>query len=299
MRLPAFTGIGSTSDPSDGIEVSSRPYPAPVTTSLLRLLITGWILVMLVRAARAAWRQRDLLVTVWRSIRPRHVAGAVGLLAVVATIATVLIGSVPGMAVGLGDLIGFTGNAVFVPLEEAAARAGPVPDGGTDLVVIGLATVFLGGLAALLPWLAFVEEEVFRAGLEDVSLGRELVAALIFGLAHLVMLVPVGAAVAIGAAGFVYGRIYRGAHARLDGHAVPPAAARAFRATKRSAAAADRARGTAAHEASSGETTLVAVVDRAPERRQAAAVLASTVWHTTFNTLVVALVWLSIVLAAL
>ena len=34
-------------------------------------------------------------------------------------------------------------------------------------------------LAGMLPWLAFVEEEVFRAGLEDASLARELLAAVV------------------------------------------------------------------------------------------------------------------------
>jgi hypothetical protein len=39
-------------------------------------------------------------------------------------------------------------------------------------------------------------------------------AALRFGLAHLIMLVPLSAALAIAVAGFAYGQIYRRAYAR-------------------------------------------------------------------------------------
>lgn len=268
-----------------------------MSTPILRLLISAWILYTLVRAGRAAWRQRDLVVTVWRAIRPRHVAGALGLLVVIATVATLVIELVPGMDLGLGTLIGFDGNAVFVPLEEAASRAGPAPDSGPDWLLIVLATGFLGTLAVLLPWLAFVEEEVFRAGLEDAPPRREVGAALVFGLAHLVMLVPIGAALAIALAGFVYGRIYRRAYRDADGGHLPVSVASAFRPTKRSQAAADRARAPAPPPDTAGTATLL--VDRRPERRQAAAVFASTVWHTTFNTTVVLVVWLGIVLAAL
>lgn len=256
---------------------------------------------MLVRAARAAWRQRDLALAVWRRIRWRHLAGALGLLALVGTLATVLLTYVPGMSLGLGSLVGASGNAVFLPLEEAAARAGPVPSSGPDGVLIALATVFLGGLVLLFPWLAFVEEEVFRAGLEDASWRREVATAGVFGLAHLTMLVPIGAALAIAVAGFLYGRAYRAAYRRGDGRAVPSAVLGAYRPTRRASEAAARSRaraaGAPAPSPTDGASTAVAV-DVAPERRQAEAVLAATVWHATFNTTVVAVVWLAIVVTA-
>lgn len=267
-----------------------------MSTSPLRLLVAGLILVMLARAAHVAWHQRALAVTVWRRIRWRHLAGAVALFVLVATIALTLLGLVPFLRYGLGDLLGFTGNAVFAPLEEAAVRAGPRPESGPDWVVIGLTTLFLAPLALLLPWLAFVEEELFRAGLERTGRIEEAWWALRFGLVHLVMLVPVGAALAIGVAGYVYGRIYRRAHDRWDGAPLPAPVARAFRPTKRSRAAAAAARRPVAvgAEVRSG----IPVDHLEPERRQAHGVLTSTVWHTTFNTCVIAMVWLSIVTAA-
>lgn len=267
-----------------------------MTTSVLRLAIAAWILVLLVRAGRAAWHHRALIRLVWSRIRLRHVAGSLALLVVVATVALGLIAALPWLGYGLGSLVGLDGNAVFSPLEEAVARTDAPAAGGPDWWLAGLTTLFLGYLVVLLPWLAFVEEEIFRAGLEDATTGREALAALRFGLVHLVMLVPLGAALAIGVAGYAYSRLYRRAHRRAEGLRVPPPVARAFRPTRRSRAAADRARETAAPRV---EPALVGVVDRTPERRQAEAVLASTIWHATFNTLVVVLVWAGILVEAL
>lgn len=264
--------------------------------TVLRLAIAGWILVVLGRASRGAWAHRRLITMVWSRIRLRHLLGAVGLLAVVVTAASVMISTVPGLDLGLGALVGTSSNAVFTPLEEAVARTGPASAGSIDWPLLVVSTAFLLPLAALLPWLAFVEEEVFRAGLEDASVWGELRSALVFGLAHLVMLVPVGAALAVGGAGYAYGRVYRATHATSDGSEVPGVVLRSYRPTRRSQAAADRARTPQGVLVAAG---VAGIEDRSPERRQADAVLASSVWHTTFNTLVVLLVWATLVLAAL
>jgi hypothetical protein len=273
--------------------------------ALLRLLIAAWILWTLARVARVAWRQRALTFAIWRAVRLRHLAGALGLLVVVAGVAAALVTWVPGAGLGLGHLVGLTGNAVFAPLEEGLARAGPPPAGGPDWVLLVGATGFLGGLALLLPWLAFVEEEVFRAGLEDAGPLRVAVASLVFGLVHLIMLVPVGAALAIGVAGVAYASAYRRAYRRSGcaGLADAPAVAQqAFRPTARARAAADRARWQARADllAAGGHAPgEVDTVLRRPEGRQAAGVFAAAVWHTTFNTTLVVLVWLGLAGAAL
>ena len=280
------------------VRASRRTYAAAV--SVLRLVVAAWVVVLLARAAAGAWRQRQLALTVWRRIRLRHVAGSLALFVLVAGVVIALLAYVPPLRFGLGALIDFSGNAVFVPLEETAARPGaPGVAGGPDWLLIGVATGFLGVLALMLPWLAFVEEEVFRAGLEDAGVGRQVLTALVFGLAHLVMLVPVGAALAIGLAGYVYGVVYRRAYRAADPDDIPEVVQRSFRPTKRSARAADRARQSSGAPGSSGDLASLLLADRSPERRQAAAVLASTVLHTTFNTLVVTLVWVSVVASAL
>jgi hypothetical protein len=260
--------------------------------TVLRLAIAAWILVTLARAARVAWRQRRLALAVWRGIRLRHLLGGLALLAGVATVAGALVALVPGMEYGLGRLVGLTSNAVFAPLEEGLAHAGPAPETGPDWALAIGASAFLLPLLLLLPWLAFVEEEIFRAGLEDAGAGRVALASLLFGLVHLVMLVPVGAALAIGVAGAFYARAYRRGHAA--GPPAPREAHASFRPTRRARRAAARAR-------TPSPALAVGAADEGPppEHRQVAGVFAATVWHTTFNSLVVLLVWVSLLLAAL
>ncbi|MGH3441040.1 MAG: hypothetical protein ACRDUY_03140 [Nitriliruptorales bacterium] len=265
-----------------------------MSTDPLRFLVAVVMLVLLVRAGAGALRHRALAIAVWRGIRLRHVAGALGLLVAVVTVAAVLL-EIPFLRYGIGSALGFSGNAVFAPLEEAAVRSGAGATGRAEWILVVGATIFLGFLAALLPWLAFVEEEVFRAGLEDAPPRQEMLTALRFGLVHLVMLVPIAAALAIGVAGLVYGRLYRRRY-RLAGPTdeLPLAVARSYRPTRRALSAARRAAASATDGAEAPVATLAL-----PLRRQAGAVYESTVWHATFNSLVVGLVWLAIVLDAI
>lgn len=272
-----------------------------MSTGLLRLVIAALVLILLSRAAVGAWRNRGLAGAVWRMVSIRHVAGAFGLLALVAIVASLLLAS-PPLRFGLGSLVGLSGNAVFAPLEEVTMRTGTSgADGGGHWYVVGVSTAFLGFLALLLPWLAFVEEEIFRGGLEAADLHEELLAALRFGLVHLVMLVPIAAALAIAVAGFAYGRIYRRAYHSDAYGRVPGIVARTYRPTSRARRAAMLARLRQAHSAGVAEGatgTLAPPTGVPPELRQAAGVLASSVWHATFNLLLVVLLWVVVVLRA-
>jgi hypothetical protein len=279
-------------------------YAAPVDP--LPTLVALAILWLLARVARVAWRQRALTFAIWRAVRPRHVAGALALLVLVGGVATALLTLVPATGLGLGHLVGLTGNAIFAPLEAGMARTGPPTASGPDWVLAAGTTVFLGLLAALLPWLAFVEEEVFRAGLEGASVGRVATASLTFGLAHLLMLVPLAAALAIGVAGGVYATVYRRAFtATAEGIApgdVPLVALRAYRPGRRGAAALARipALVPANTDPARGSGTAQRPTARDVHRaRQAAAAFRAAVWHATFNTSLVVLLWLLLVATAL
>lgn len=239
--------------------------------ALLQPLVAAAVTVLLVRSLLPAWRERSLALRVWRGVRPRHVLGSVGLLALVVGTTLALLWLVPVTGYGLGTLVGFDGNAVFAPLEAVDRGTGgsgllaPTPTPGTpgpDWRLLGLAAPFLALLLALFPYLAHREELAFRHGLEDASLVRQAWVALRFGLVHLVMLVPLAAALGIAAAGFAYGRAYL--------HTYHGAAAR-----------------TTDLEGSSGLSVL-----SAPPRAQlrADAVLAATTWHATFNSVVVLVV---------
>jgi hypothetical protein len=230
-------------------------------TSALRLIVSGVIIVLLARSARVAWSNRDMAVTVWRRIRARHVAGSLLLLVVVFSTAVALMTFIPVTSLGLGSVLGLTGNAVFAPVEEAAVRSGAATGAApasVDLAVRYGTVAFMVALLVMFPWLAYVEEEIFRRGLETASWARRGWAALRFGLVHMVMLVPLGAALAIGVAGLWYGRVY-------------------VRAFQRAA----------------GDGLL------APEQARSRAVLESTVWHTSFNSLLVVLLIIGVASGAL
>lgn len=269
-----------------------------MVNTVVRVGVALAVLLLLTRAAVGAWHQRALAGAVWRRIRLRHVGGSLVLLVAVGSLATLLLAAVPPARLGLGSLVGFSGNAVFAPLEAAVGATAP-PAAGPDWVLATAATLFLGALVLLLPWLAFVEEEVFRAGLEDADVRGELWAALRFGLAHLVMLIPLGAALAIAVAGFAYGRVYRRAYWSGPDGDLPVDVLRAYRPGRRARRAARGFREGQVVRGARVPGMLVVLPDEHPERRQAAAVLRSAVWHTAFNTLVVALLWVLLMLTAL
>lgn len=262
-------------------------------TSLPRIVLALAVVVLMARAGRVAWSRRDLALDVWRSVRLRHVAGGVALVLVILTVTVSAVELVPWLGFGLGDLFGTSGgNAVFAPVDVAGEAV--TPDGqldGGDVLYLAVVTVFLALLAALLPWFAFVEEEVFRAGAEAWSVGRRVAAAAVFGAAHLVMLIPLGAAIGLTVAGLVYGEVYRRG-VRTGGPPPPRSLARAFRHTRRSRAALAAALGGADAE----HDPLAAA--RHVER-QVAGIHRAAVLHTAANTVVVVLVWTTMVLDVL
>lgn len=257
-------------------------------TDVLRILVIMAVLGLLIRASRAAWRRRGLTVAIWRAVGLRHVLGSAGLVVLILGVVVVLVVLVPPTRIGLGQLIGLEGNAVFAPIDDAldapldaAAQPGS-PDTlatgvpWTDLVAV---TSFLGLLVMLFPHLAHAEEAAFRAGWEDLTGWQRVVNALRFGVLHLIMLIPLAAALAVALAGYVYGRIYLRAYRRaVDPRLVPgngpPGVAEDDQGRTRLVM---------------GPPSPVTVVDRQGARRQA--VFAAAVWHTTFNTTIAVLVW--------
>ena len=238
---------------------------------MVRTLVVVAVVVLLVRAALGAWQNRRLSLRVWSSVRTRHVLASLALLAGVLGTFFLLVTLVPVTGYGLGRFIGLTGNAVFAPIEGAlqdvpaisgapAARTFPWLQAGGVLA-------FLALLVVLFPFLAFGEERAFRAGLEHASGLRLVWASLRFGLIHLVMLIPLAAALGIALAGFGYGLAYRHRYHRALAQLPPiavPAPAASF----------------------SGATVTALELRPDTAGARAAALLESTTYHMTFNTLI-------------
>lgn len=259
------------------------------------MLIIAAVLVLLVRAGRMAWSRRKLAVRIWRAIRPRHIIGSLGLVVIVLGVALALLVFVPFTGVGLGQVVGLQGNAVFAPIDDALeapldaavqAQETGAPPPGVPWTDVAAVTSFLAALVLMFPHLAHAEEAAFRSGWEKLNTRQQILSAFRFGMIHLIMLIPLAAALAVAVAGYVYGRIYvRAYHRAARPRLVIPSGALPRLA-----------------EDDQGLTRLVMgppspeyTVDQVAARRQA--VFDAAVWHATFNTTVALLVWVGYILS--
>ncbi|MGH8973165.1 MAG: hypothetical protein ACRD0C_08160 [Acidimicrobiia bacterium] len=157
---------------------------------LLTLAVLAYVGVRLVDAARQSVSQRSHVWLVVSGLRLHHFLLAVPvLIAVIAT--AVALFQVPGLAFGWWTAIGGQGNPVF-------GTARPSAVGPLDAVI----PVVFGVLLVLgLPLLVEGEEWVFRRGAELRGRGANLRRAVLFGLVHAVVGVPLAAALALSVGG--------------------------------------------------------------------------------------------------
>ena len=159
---------------------------------ILTLAVLAYVGVRLVDAARQSVSQRSHVWLVLSGLRLHHFLLAVPVLLAVITTA-VLLFQVPGLSFGWWTAIGGEGNPVF-------GTARPSAVGPLDAVL----PIVFGVLLLLgLPLLVEGEEWVFRRGAEHRSRGANLRRAVLFGLVHAVVGVPIAAALAL-AVGGVY-----------------------------------------------------------------------------------------------
>jgi len=170
--------------------------------SVLTVAVLGWVGTNLAFSARRAVRGRSHTVGLLQGVRLRHVWPAPFVLAAVLG-AFGLAWLVPPLRFGWWSLLGGEGNVVFGSTDQTSGTAWEV--------VIPVAFVLL--LLPALPLLVEAEERRFRLGAEGWSNGRRALRGLQFGLLHLVVGIPVAAALAITVAGWwftcVYLRAYR------------------------------------------------------------------------------------------
>lgn len=146
---------------------------------------------------------RDLARRVVRGIRWRHVWPVPFVLTGVVATAWLLM-LVPGLDWGWWTAVGGEGNPVF---GSSTATVGTVWEWLVPLV-------FMCMLFPALPLFAWSEEQMFRVGAETWDLRRRAWKVLKFGLAHAVIGIPIGAALALSIGGAYFMRCYLRVFAR-------------------------------------------------------------------------------------
>jgi hypothetical protein len=163
-----------------------------VAVSVLDLLMVAVLAVVGVRlfeAARTSVGAHRKTLGVVQGLRWRHFVRAVPIVVVIVSAAWVLI-QLPVLSFGWWSVIGGEGNPVVGVTEE---------DYGIVSVVLPL--FFIGLLIVGLPLLVAREEWVFRRGAEARGTAMNVGRSVVFGLAHAVIGIPIGAALALSIGG--------------------------------------------------------------------------------------------------
>ena len=159
---------------------------------MVQALVLVWLWMHLGGALRNP-RQRIVLA----GIRPLHFALALQVLAGVLLAVVILLAPRTRLRSGWWEYLGGTGNVIF---GAASNRSGWI----SRLVLPGLILI---PLRLSLCRFALREERAFRRGDATRGIGARLWRSLMFGLAHLVMGIPIGAALGRGVGGFGFSQV--------------------------------------------------------------------------------------------
>jgi hypothetical protein len=156
---------------------------------LLALVVLGVVGLRLIEAARSSVESRAKSLVVLRGLQARHFVLALPVLAAIIAAAFVLI-QLPVLSFGWWQAIGGVGNPAIGLTDR-------------DLGILNLVipAFFLGLLVVALPLLVAREEWVFRRGAEHRGMWRNVSRSVVFGLAHAIIGIPLGAALALSIGG--------------------------------------------------------------------------------------------------
>jgi hypothetical protein len=160
---------------------------------LLTVAVLAFVGFRLADAARQTFSSRGHVWSLVTGLRPRHVLRAIPVLAAVLAVATPLL-AVPGLDFGWWTAIGGEGNPVVGVGRHGAA--GPLE---TVIPIIFVTLLIIG-----LPLLVEGEEWVFRRGAEHRSRAANARRAVLFGLVHAIVGIPIGVAIALSVGGFYF-----------------------------------------------------------------------------------------------
>ncbi len=163
---------------------------------LLTLAVLAYVGFRLTDAARHSIASRGHVLGLVRGLRFRHFLLALPVLVAVVTVALVLFG-VPGLSFGWWTAIGGEGNPVFGQAPEGTSTS----SGALEVIV---PLVFGVLLLIGLPLLVEGEEWVFRRGAEHRGRLANLRRAVLFGLVHALIGIPIAAALALSVGGLYF-----------------------------------------------------------------------------------------------
>lgn len=156
---------------------------------LLTVAVLAVVGVRLFEAARSSVEAHRKTLAVIRGLRGRHFARAVPIVLLIVPTAWVLM-QLPVLSFGWWTMIGGEGNPVVGVTDK---------DYGIVSAVVPL--FFIGLLIVGLPLLVAREEWVFRRGAERRGTTANVARSVLFGLAHAVIGIPIGAALALSIGG--------------------------------------------------------------------------------------------------
>lgn len=164
---------------------------------VVSLAVLAFVGFRLAEAARHAVRNRSHVWGLVAGLRPRHFVAAVPVLVAVVAVFVALT-YIPGLSWGWWSALGGTGNPAF----------GGAPEGSVGPFEVLIPIVFGVMLFFGLPLLVEGEEWVFRRGAEDRTRAANLRRAVLFGLVHAVVGVPLAAALALTVGGVYFTGCY-------------------------------------------------------------------------------------------
>ncbi len=175
-------------------------------TNVLTFAVLGFMGVRLATGLRISMRRngRSLVREIVTGIRWRHVWPIAVVLPAVVLVASVLM-SVPGLDWGWWSMLGGEGTPVF---GSSSTTVGTVWEWLVPLLFITM-------LVPALPLFAHAEERMFRAGAEVWSPTRRAWKVVQFGLAHALIGIPLGAALALSVGGAYFMAVYLRAWRRV------------------------------------------------------------------------------------
>lgn len=179
--------------------------------TVITVAVLGFMGVRLAGAARLTVRRgwaRQRVVEIVRGIRGRHLWPVPFVLTGVIVAAALLV-QVPLLSFGWWTAIGGIGNPVAGSTDQTA---------GTPLEWV-IPLVFITMLLPALPLFAQREEELFRLGAEAWSWPMRAGKALLFGLVHAVIGIPIGVALALSVGGAYFQWSYLREHRRTGSRA--------------------------------------------------------------------------------